>query len=300
MKLDIINNLKEKFKTHLKRISVYPEIYKWEILKNFQSNWDIEAQGPPPGDFKAGFASSNFPVQTSYLNGALDELRIWDSALTANDVLEVYDDPGAECDGEPGPCGVSVECAVTDDKPAQLNVSVSIRQAGACECEALDVTLDGEPLAAITVDNLSAGVPLPSPCDPGSEHTITARCTMGGDGGREASCTFICPDVGGARFVRGDADSSGTINLTDGVVPLNYLFLGAAPPACMDAADVDDSGDLQLTDAIYLFNWLFLGGPEPTAPTGTTSYIGDHCGEDPAPDKPGKPLDCMTIAAKCQ
>ena len=31
-------------------------------------------------------------------------------------------------------------------------------------------------------------------------------------------------------FVRGDADSSGTINLTDGLQILNWLFLGGPPP----------------------------------------------------------------------
>ena len=67
------------------------------------------------------------------------------------------------------------------------------------------------------------------------------------------------------RFVRGDANSDGSINLTDGIVILNYLYLGAAPPACLDAADVDDDGGNlpTITDAIYIFNWLFLGGVEP-------------------------------------
>ncbi len=104
----------------------------------------------------------------------------------------------------------------------------------------------------------------------------------------------------GDKFVRGDADSSGTINLTDGVVPLNYLFLGAAAPKCLDAADADDSGDLQLTDAIYIFNWLFLGGTAPPPPSGPTGYAASDCGVDPTEDKQGKPLDCQEVSETCK
>jgi hypothetical protein len=79
-------------------------------------------------------------------------------------------------------------------------------------------------------------------------------------------------------FARGDANSDGAINITDGVYVLTYLFLGGAEPLCEDAADADDKGTIRLTDAVYLFNHLFLGGPEPPPP-----YPG--AGVDPTEDE---------------
>jgi PKD repeat protein len=97
------------------------------------------------------------------------------------------------------------------------------------------------------------------------------------------------------RFVRGDSNASGKIDLTDAVVTLNYLFLGVGQPACFDAADADDNGKLQLTDAVRTLNWLFIGGPPPPAPTpSTTTYDKADCGVDPVSDPPDL-LGCATF-----
>jgi hypothetical protein len=99
------------------------------------------------------------------------------------------------------------------------------------------------------------------------------------------------------RFVRGDTDSSGIIDLTDGIVLLSYLFTGAAPPACLDAADTDDSGELLVTDAIVLFGWLFLGTAPPLAPSPRFPGYGPvDCRRDPTP---GDQLDCSGLAGIC-
>jgi outer membrane protein assembly factor BamB len=78
-------------------------------------------------------------------------------------------------------------------------------------------------------------------------------------------------------FVRGDADASGGLEITDGIRVLNYLFLGAPAPPCLDAADADDDGILRLTDAILILNFLFLGGRPPSPPY-------PDCGADPTPE----------------
>jgi hypothetical protein len=70
----------------------------------------------------------------------------------------------------------------------------------------------------------------------------------------------------------------GTINLTDAISVLNYLFRGLEVVSCEDAADVDDNGTLNLTDVIVLLNHLFRGGP-PIAPP----Y--PDAGVDPTPDQ---------------
>jgi hypothetical protein len=101
----------------------------------------------------------------------------------------------------------------------------------------------------------------------------------------------------GVRFVRGDADSDGTINLTDAVRVLNFLFTGGPAPTCLDAADADDSGTLAITDAIRILGWLFSGGaaPMPPSPSGGT-YPASDCGPDPTNDEIG----CKTPAQKCR
>jgi hypothetical protein len=81
-----------------------------------------------------------------------------------------------------------------------------------------------------------------------------------------------------AVFKRGDSNTDGSINLTDPVYTLNYLFLGGPAPTCEDAADADDSGQLNLTDAVYTLNYLFLGGLPPSPPGPET------CGVDPTDD----------------
>ncbi|MGE4652877.1 MAG: C10 family peptidase, partial [Myxococcota bacterium] len=59
-----------------------------------------------------------------------------------------------------------------------------------------------------------------------------------------------CREPGEPTFVRGDTNSDGAINLTDGVIPLLFLFSGGDAPGCLDAADANDSGIMEITDAI--------------------------------------------------
>ena len=88
-------------------------------------------------------------------------------------------------------------------------------------------------------------------------------------------------------FHRGDADGNGSLQLTDAVRILNYLFLGSGTIPCFDAADADDNGVLQLTDAVRILNYLFLGQGTIPAP-GPASGA---CGPDPTTDDP---LDCVS------
>jgi hypothetical protein len=127
-------------------------------------------------------------------------------------------------------------------------------QDGAIDCD--DADCDGQPACAGAVelcDNL-----LDDDGD-GEVDCADSDCSEAAD----------CQEPAGDRFVRGDANSDGSINLTDGVVPLLYLFSGGAAPACLDSADANDTGDIEITDAIIVFSWLFTGGvaPQPPSPT---------------------------------
>jgi hypothetical protein len=92
------------------------------------------------------------------------------------------------------------------------------------------------------------------------------------------------------RFVRGDVDVNGSIELTDGIRLLGNLFLGRPEPVCLDAADINDDGLMDISDAISIFQWLFLGGAPPRAPSpSATAYDASDCGQDSTEDS----LDCQ-------
>ena len=66
---------------------------------------------------------------------------------------------------------------------------------------------------------------------------------------------------------RGDANADGTLDVSDAIVTLGFLYLGEPSKLdCKKSADTDDSGILEVTDAIYLLTYKFLGGPEPSPP----------------------------------
>ena len=75
--------------------------------------------------------------------------------------------------------------------------------------------------------------------------------------------------AGGAERLRcldaGDANDDGRLNVTDAVFVLQHLF-GDKSLTCLDRADSDDNGSLEPTDGLYLLNFLFLGGGPPPAP----------------------------------
>lgn len=85
------------------------------------------------------------------------------------------------------------------------------------------------------------------------------------------------------RFLRGDVDVSGDVNLTDAVRILRFLFPPRPQPplVCLDAADVNDDGKLSVTDPISIIRHLFQGGSAPPPPY-------PSCGPDPTED----PLRC--------
>lgn len=68
------------------------------------------------------------------------------------------------------------------------------------------------------------------------------------------------------KFIRGDANEDGKIDLTDAIFILNYLFKGGLEPPCLDASDVNDDGRIDISDAVYTLRYLFSGETQPPAP----------------------------------
>ena len=105
---------------------------------------------------------------------------------------------------------------------------------------------------------------------------IGGRCLAGG---------WVVVVFGGSRtnsrFIRGEVNQDGRVDISDAVMILGYLFLGGAAPACLAAADADDSHTIEITDAVFLLGALFLGNNVVPPPY-------PDCGTDPTPSgEPG-------------
>jgi hypothetical protein len=115
----------------------------------------------------------------------------------------------------------------------------------------------------------------------GGDFSLTpgSPCAGAGKDGTDMGATGA--RASGPVFLRGDTNEDGLVNLTDAVVILSFLFRGAGPLACQDAADTEDNGQVNLTDAVYLLNHLFRGGPSIAPPY-----------PEPGRDTTGDELEC--------
>ncbi len=97
----------------------------------------------------------------------------------------------------------------------------------------------------------------------------------------------------GVRYRRGDANADSTVDISDAVCVLSYLFGSGGDPCkkkvfgCLDSADANDDGKVDIADAVALLGHLFAQWgplPEPF----------ERCGTDPTADS----LDC-TVYPPC-
>jgi hypothetical protein len=78
---------------------------------------------------------------------------------------------------------------------------------------------------------------------------------------------------------RGDSNTSGSVDISDALSTLGFLFAEGSAPSCPDAADANDDGLVDISDAVRTLNFLFLG-TEMIPPPGPMG-----CGIDPTPDE---------------
>jgi len=67
------------------------------------------------------------------------------------------------------------------------------------------------------------------------------------------------------QYICGDADGSETVNVSDAVYIINFVFIGGTAPEPLQAADVNCDADVNVSDAVYIINYVFAGGAEPCA-----------------------------------
>ena len=66
-------------------------------------------------------------------------------------------------------------------------------------------------------------------------------------------CEYIC----------GDANYDQSINVSDAVWIINFVFSGGAAPDPIESGDCDCSGSCNVSDAVYIINFVFSGGNLP-------------------------------------
>ena len=83
------------------------------------------------------------------------------------------------------------------------------------------------------------------------------------------TCVFTaapCLDAADAPFRRGDINDDSTVDISDPIVLLAYLFNSGETPGCMDSADTNDDGLVNVGDAISVLGYIFGDGSAPPAP----------------------------------
>ena len=89
----------------------------------------------------------------------------------------------------------------------------------------------------------------------------------------------------GSRFIRGDSTQNGSLDLSDGIGVLAYLFQGE-PNTCLKSLDMNQSGNISISDGVLVLCSLFCAGtPPPSAPY-------PDCGVDL-----NSPLTCESFTA---
>jgi hypothetical protein len=63
--------------------------------------------------------------------------------------------------------------------------------------------------------------------------------------------------------LKGDADFSGSINVSDAVFLINYIFSGGHKPPVSGCGDMDCNGHNSVSDAVKVINYIFSGGSGP-------------------------------------
>jgi len=71
-------------------------------------------------------------------------------------------------------------------------------------------------------------------------------------------------EAAGIRYMTGDANADGVIDVGDIVYLINYLFKTEPAPSPLPAGDATCDGNVDVGDIVYLINYLFKGGPPPS------------------------------------
>ena len=67
----------------------------------------------------------------------------------------------------------------------------------------------------------------------------------------------------GAAYICGDANADLSVNVSDAVYIINYVFVGGDAPNPLESADANCDLSVNVSDAVYIINFVFSGGNNP-------------------------------------
>jgi Dockerin type I domain len=74
---------------------------------------------------------------------------------------------------------------------------------------------------------------------------------------------IVMTSIGYDPYICGDANSDATVNVSDAVWIINYVFTGGAAPDPIVAGDANCDGISNVSDAVWIINYVFIGGNIP-------------------------------------
>ena len=69
-------------------------------------------------------------------------------------------------------------------------------------------------------------------------------------------------------YICGDVNSDLSVNVSDAVFIINYVFIGGAAPDPIFVGDTNCDGAVNVSDGVYIINYVFIGGYAPCDPNG--------------------------------
>ncbi len=144
--------------------------------------------------------------------------------------------------------------------------------------DALDPDDDGDSVP--TIDELARGdtdldgIPdyLDSDDDDDGVLTLVDNCPLvqnplqtdtDSDGIGDACDACCIVDRGNVNNGPDDGTLTGSVDISDLVMLIAYMFQGGPGPFCPEEGDIDGSGSLDISDAVVLVAFMFQGGPPP-------------------------------------
>ncbi|HER00590.1 MAG TPA: hypothetical protein ENO22_14730 [candidate division Zixibacteria bacterium] len=64
-------------------------------------------------------------------------------------------------------------------------------------------------------------------------------------------------------YICGDANSDQSVNVSDAVTIINYVFVGGSQPDPLASADANCDTTVNVSDAVWIINYVFVGGSAP-------------------------------------
>lgn len=68
---------------------------------------------------------------------------------------------------------------------------------------------------------------------------------------------------GDPGFICGDANRDLSVNVSDAVFIINFVFVGGSPPDPYESGNVNCDSSVNVSDAVYIINYVFVGGSAP-------------------------------------